>query len=268
MADKDIQITFANYNVPFEGYFNYLKDVVVRIIEEKNLINNLNTIKQFIHEYDYGISDIEKRVDYHSRINRLERKIEEEDIIKIINLNKEKGEIKRSENTKLYFSYLIKMLNVLSEFVSELTSSFMPRTNLQKKKVQWASNQYFFQKFGDIKKMVNTELASFKLSKFSQTYKVFIVYFYVYKSYSNESSILNSNKLLSIALSYYCHPSLSSLFRKYPSFSIGDKKEYQRVSSFILSCLSSSNSILNQSFSKIGILPRINERKLIDVTGI
>lgn len=265
---KDIQVTFTNYNYSFEAFYSQYKEVCLSIIDNKNLIDNIREVTLFFYEYDYSISDMAKRQYYHSSLKKLKDEIAKNKILELMNSNKGKGVDKRNENLKIYFIYLIKVLDLLSEFVAELTSSFMPRTNLQKKKIRYANNQLFFQKFGEVKKIVLENLSTFKITEFVKPYKSFLVYYYAYSLYVDDIRKKQVSKHLSLALSYYCNKDLEGIFKKYPSISENDKRLFRKVSDSIMDCLSVSNSILNQSFSNYGILPKLNEKVLIDTTGI
>lgn len=266
--NKDVQITFANYNYAFELYFSYYKKVCLSIIESKNLLENINEVDLFIYEYDYAVPDIEKRNMFHTKLRGLREKIEREDVLKQMNANKDRGAYQRVVNVKMYFKYLVEILDLLSEFVSELTSSFMPRTTLQKKQIQYSTNELFFKKFSEVKKIVNERLSTFKLIGFIEAYKPFLVYYYAYRLYVDEGRKETISKLLSLALSYYCHTSIVGVLRKHPNYSESDKEVYRSSTLYVMGCMSLSNSILNQSFSNYGVLPKIVKKELIDKTGI
>lgn len=268
-ADNRVEVTFVNYNYAFQNFYENYRNLCLTVsdktrLDEIGVVHRL--ISTFVYEHDYTITNIELRESYRQRLTNIREEFENDQDVKPL-LNKDFEIIgNRVMYRSKYYYYFNSYLTILGEYVSELTSSFMPNTNLQKKLIQYANNQLFFDNFTQHKKEVVFELSEFTLQTFTKCYNKVVTFYYAYRLFINKDDRITLEKLFYLVLAYYLDPDTLRLLNKELTSSQKDVKAKKQA--FIHKTLNDCNSRMNESFSNYNVLPKIKTKMYIDKTLI
>lgn len=267
---QDIRLTFSNYNYAFEMFFENYKQTCLDLAS-KTKISELEDIKSlittFIFEYDYTFHDEEKKQSYRKEIKHINNSLYlDEDLTKFNYMDLSLIQNKIRYKIK-YYQYFLKYLNIFGRFISEMTDTFMPNTNVQKKNLRFSNKQAFFEKFTNHKKQVLHLLSDFKLENFAVVYNNLLTFYYAYSLFINQQDRVIVDRLFSLLISYYLDKkNLNLIFEKQPS---KEKRRSQiKLSNTLIEGLLYINSYLNQSFSNYDVLPKIQKKVYQDRTLI
>lgn len=267
---KDIRLNFTNYNYAFNNFYDNYKETCLKLSDKIN-VTDLQDIRKlistFIYEYDYTIDDINKKESYRQQLKVIQQEmIDDEELSKIS--NKDFSIISnRIEYQNLYYFYFLKYLAVFGKYIAELTDSFMPNTNIQKKQLRFSNSQLFFEKFSQHKRIVVESLADFKLYSFSVCFNKMITFYYAYNLYINNNDKILIDRLFSLIISYYLDKkNLGLMMVSSPSASQLNGLSYN--SQVLNEGLLYVNSVMNSSFSSFDVLPKIQKKIYEDRTLI
>lgn len=267
---KDIRLTFTNYNYAFNDFYENYKDTCIKL-SEKTSIDQLPEIRKliatFIYEYDYTISDIAKKESYRQRIRKLSNKLNEDEDLGKLSRRDFTVTRNRIEYQHSYYHYFLQYLELFGDFISELTETFMPNTNVQKKHLRFSNNQIFFEKFTMHKKIVLESLSEFSIMNFSNCYNKMITFYYAYSLFINTADRIVIDKLFSLVISFYLdRRSLNLLLTD--NLSPSQITQLSSRSLVINDAMLYINSIMNASFSSYDVLPKIQKKIYSDRTLI
>lgn len=269
---KSIALTFSNYNYAFANFYESYKNQCL-IISEKTLLGDIKEIRQiissFIYEYDYAIHDNNQRIKYREDLNGIKRSMDNDaDVVKIIHKDPSIISNKVQYHRKYYY-YLLKYLEVLGGFASELTSTFMPNTNIQRKLIRFSNNQAFFERFTQHKKIILESLSEFSIDNFRKSYNNLLTFYYAYNLFINKESKLTIENLFSLILSIYLSKdNLRILAIPTHSLSKSQRDLYFENEIMLHNALLYCNSKMNQSFSSYDVLPKLQSKIYVDRTLI
>ena len=268
--NKDIRVTFTNYNYAFNSFYDNYKETCLKI-SDRISISELSEIKRlittFIYEYDYTIDEPNKKEQYRKHLREIRDLMnKDEEMLRIS--NKDFTIIgNRIEYQNKYYFYFLKYLDVFGKFIAELTETFMPNTNIQKKRLKFSNNVIFFEKFAQHKKIVLESLSDFKIHDFSRCYNKMITFYYAYSLFVNTSNRIIIDNLFSLLISFYLgRKNLNLLMETNPSNSQINQMKFN--SQILNEGLLYINSILNHSFSSYDVLPKIQKKVYADRTLI
>jgi len=263
----DVQVTFSNYNYSFSYFYTKYKELCIEISNTQSLSVIRKKVTAFAYDFSYAITTNQKRVEYWNRFKAIREAIDSDtDYIKIINKTSIDFKLEVKYYNKFYF-YLINYLEVLSEFVSELTATLMPHTNLQRKLVRFFNTQEFFEKLSNYKSKVLTKLGEFKISNFIEGFNSILIFYKAYYLFINENEKYVIEEILSICLSKFLSGEVMRVLNK-ASPSRGDGEYIKKLETEIYENLLYCNSLINISFSNYGILPKPGEKVYVDKTLI
>jgi hypothetical protein len=139
---------------------------------------------------------------------------------------------------------------------------------MQRKMIKYSNNQLFFEKLIEYKKEVMQKIATFNIIQFRETFNVFLTYYFAYRLFILENDRIVIDEMLTLALSKVLNVKTLKVLIAYPNLTELDAKYIdhaeQQMDTIFLFC----NGIINDSFSKYGILPKINEKIYVDRTLI
>ena len=262
------RVTWSYETYTFSEFFKeYLK--MCRSIEESNNIYDVhNRINVFISEYLYAVpkKDVQMQITSDLMDIKMDMDSNEEltHYLKLPSMSN-KQEV---EYLRIFFKYFLELLESLSFFMKNLSSTFLPHTAVQKKFLRYYNNEFFFQKLTEHKNEVLSKLSSFKITKFSNSVVSFLLYYQSYNlfvtvrdnDFINKCLSITVTKLLSDEVLYSISQSPNIPRRELEFLKITSKQ----VSSTLLLC----NTAMNNSFSKYGILPKVYTEVLGDTTLI
>jgi len=266
----DIKLTFTNYNYAFTDFYENYKDTCLKL-SDKTSIDQLVEIRKliatFIFEYDYTLSDNVKREAYRKSLKELSIQLTEDEELKKIQNRDFSIAKNKIEYHHRYYYYFLLYLELFGRFISELTETFMPNTNIQKKHLRFSNNQIFFEKFINHKKIVLESLSEFSIMNFANCYNKMITFYYAYSLFINTADRIVIDKLFSLVISFYLEKKNLNLLLT-DNLSNSQINELTGNSLVINEALLYINSMMNASFSSYDVLPKIQKKVYADRTLI
>lgn len=267
---KSIGIVFANYNYAFSSFYEQYKNLCLKISEKTNL-HDIPEIRKiiatFVYENEYAIKDRQKRNMYRTELLAMKRKADDDQELKAALSKDLDYTANKIQYRRKYYEYFKEYLLILGGFISELTATYMPNTNIQKKLLKFSNNQMFFEKFTQHKEKVLDSLSEFDIRKFTSSFNMLVTFYFAYSLFINEEDKTTLNNMLSYGLSYYLLEENLSLFAAQDPSS----KQITSISRLesglhrlLLFCL----SLMNQSFSNYDVLPKLQNKIYLDRTLI
>ena len=267
---QTVGLTFANYNYAFTSFYEQYKNLCLKISENtqlKDIKQVRKIIMTFVYENEYTIDDKEKRKNYRERLLKLKNKSDNDPdlrkaLVKDLDYTTNKIQYKHK-----YYEYFLDYLLILGDFVSELTTTYMPNTNLQRKLLKFTNNQMFFEKFTHHKEKVLEALSDFDIKTFTESFNKLVTFYFAYSLFVNEQDKLILKEMFSCILTYYLsEENLQIISKDEPT-----NEQMVRISKMeagfhraLLFCL----SLMNQSFSNYDVLPKLQNKVYIDKTLI
>lgn len=270
IRDSAVKLTFSNYNYAFSNFFEQYKSLCLTL-SEKTLLHEIPEIKRlissFIYEYDYTIQDKGVRFGYRDRIKELNHKLDTDDDAKQILLLDKSIVQNRLQYHQTYYHYLIKYLELMGNFALELTSTYMPHTNVQVKLIRFWKSQVFFEKFILHKKTIMEALSTFTVREFNQCFNKLLIFYYAYSLFINNEDKVDIDRIFSLVLSIYLSEDVFRLLnaRQLSSLQVG---QLSTISEVIHNALLLCNSRMNTNFSNYDVLPKIEYKTSVDRTLI
>lgn len=263
--DKNVSVTFTNYNYAINTFYENYKDQCISLSKKTNILDLPDIgkiISTFIYEYDYSIMDQNQRNKYRQELGSIKEEINQDDDMKRI-LNRDQEIIKtRIEHNEKYYKYYLRYLELLGTFISELTNSYMPNTNIQKKLIRFSNNQAFFQKFTEHKKEVLNSLSEYSLRNFKSAYNTLITFYYSYILFVNMDTRSALDNLFSLILSAYLNKQTQYLISN--ELTQSQYEKYKLIEVRIHNSLLYCNSRMNESFSNYDVLPKLEKKVYVD----
>lgn len=267
--DKNISLTFVNYNYAFNNFYENYKNQCLAI-SEKTMLHEIADVRKiistFIYEYDYTIRENKQRIAYRESLKDIKAQMDQDEEIARI-LLKDPNVKTKMEYRRKYYKYFLMYLNVLRAFVTELTSSFMPNTNIQKKLIKFSNNHAFFEKFTQHKKIVLDQLSDFSMAEFAKSYNKLLTFYYAYGLFINNEAKLIIDRFFTLILSIYLTKENLQLLQN-PDLSPTQKKVLHTNEVILHNALLYCNSKMNQSFSNYDVLPKLQTKVYVDNTLI
>ena len=264
---ENVQVTFSNYLNAFNYFFSEYKSLCTSLISSDNIKLINSKILSFICDFEYGIPEGNSN-NYRSEAIALFNKISLDDNLKELERRRQSSFIAEVEYTKVYYKYYIENLNLLGRFAEDLTPSFMPKTQLQKKMIRFGNDQPFYDTLTAFKKEVIDNIGSFNILDFKKAYNSVLIFYNAYGLFVNEKARHIVENTLSCILSIYLHDNTLHILKKNPHFTIDDKEYLSKYSNTIHYYLMFCNLQINKSFSNYGILPKIEKNEYEDRTLI
>lgn len=270
IQQKDVSLKFTNYNYAFNNFYSNYKEQCIKIASKtkiSEIFEIARLISAFIYEYDYTIKELEKKYMYRNELKIIKHELDNDDRInRIKNIDIEIINNK-IEYARIYYSYFLRYLSVMGRFVTELTSSFMPNTRLQRKLVRFSNNQAFFENFIIHKKTILDSLSDSSIAKFRESFNLLVTFYYAYNLFINDGEKAAIDKLFTLALSIYLNEDTLKLLAT-DSPSPQQTRKLYIIESTLHNILLYCNSKMNESFSYYDVLPKIRQKIYVDKTLI
>lgn len=265
-----IGLTFSNYNYAFSNFYEQYKDLCLQL-SERVLLHQIGEIRSlistFVYEYDYTIQDKALQNLYRNKLAEINLLLQNDEEAHFI-MNKDKQVLQNRLNYhKTYYRYFILYLELLARFIFELTSTFIPNTNIQNKLLKFANNQPFFEKFSQHKQIIVKALGEFKISEFNQSFNKLLIFYHAYSLYINEDDRKKLESLFSLILSIYLNEDLFRILNA-ETLSNLQAQYLKKISHWIHTGMLVCNAKMNESFSTYDVLPRVQKKINIDKTLI
>lgn len=271
MRDRQtIGLTFANYNPAFTSFYDHYKNLCFKIsslTEIKDISTIRKIITTFVYENEYAIEDVVKRNVYIQKLLKIKHLADNDLNLKNIIKKDLEYTINKIRYRRLYYKYFLKYLKILGDYVSELSSTFLPNTNMQRKLLRFTNNQMFFEKFTDHKDKVVDTLSEFTIRNFTEAFNNLVTFFFAYSLFVNEEDKSTIYEIFSNVLTYYLSSEILSLL-SLDEPTMDQSIQILKIESGLHRALLFSLSLMNKSFSNYDVLPKIQRKVYIDKTLI
>lgn len=267
---QSVGLTFVNYTYAFNSFYDQYKELCIKISENSDLKSFKDirkAITTFIYENEYAIDNRKKQLIYERRLYELKKRADQDASLKAAIKKDLDYTANKIFYRRKYYEYFIEYLEILGQFVSELSATYMPNTNIQRKLLKYVNNQMFFEKFTQHKEKVVEALNDFDLRDFTKSYNILVTFYFAYSLFINEQDKSILNKMFSYALTYYLSEDILSLIAKQDPSS-NQISKLSRVEFGLHKVLLFCLSVMNQSFSNFDVLPKLRSKVYIDKTLI
>jgi len=259
---------FANHNYSFSYFHQKYKETCFEIAETMSLKKIRKLVSAFVYEFSYSIPSFKRWQDFKDRLAFINSEVDkDEEFNKVM----EKESLTFNEEVKhfkTYYEHLLKYLELFSIYVSELTATYMPRTNLQQSLLKFRNDLPFYEKLMEFKAEVYSLISTFDLFEFRKRFNTFLTYYFAYKLFINEKNCSQIEKTLTYVLSIFVNEDNIRILARYPDYSLNDKRHISQVELVLQEGLLYCNSLINSSFSSYGIVPKLSPRVFSDRTLI
>jgi len=263
-----VEISFANYNYAFVYFFQTTKQVCLSLAETENIITVHQIFHGFVSEFSYGIPKVSDRQKFADRLSELKIDMDKNDRLIFLIEKNSKTRTEQIEYLGIYYKYFREYITMLSSFLEMLTKTLMPSTNFETKLLKYFNNQMFLESFTEFKKRLMKELSLFTIDGFRVPVNVFATFYYAYRTFITQDRVIIIEKLINLVFNKLLHPEFLSILSHYPRVMPEEGMYVRKTTSQIYGVLMYCNSLMNDSFSKFGIVPKINEKEFLDTTLI
>jgi hypothetical protein len=271
-----VQLTYSNDTVAFDNFHENYKALCQELSGDMNLRDVGKKISSFIWNYSYSILDVRDKVNIRQSLNNLRIKIDEDNYLQDA---KNKHDFEEANNLynliykKLYYSYYLEYLTILGNFIEKLAPTFMPNTTIQKKLLAYYDNLPFFEQFKVQNQILTKSLSEFSITEFPRMFNKLFTYYFAYNLFITTEHRGYIEKLLSLVLTKLLDDDKIRFIAKYDAnykgcYSVQQWEQFYELEDSTLEVFFLVNSVMNESFSKIGVLPKINEKIYVDKTLI
>jgi len=264
---KGASVAFSNYNYAFLYFNRVYVNLCLSVAKTMNLRTIEKLISTFMSEFNYAIPNKEECKKYSDMLKAVSEKFENDYEFNYI-LQKEELSFKEEVLAyPKYYKYFLEYLHVLSVYVSDLYA-YLPRTNYQQKLLQFKNDSPFYDKLHEYKAQMYNDLSGFTLFKFRNTFNSFVMFFYAYKSFINSRYSNNISQMIDLIVNLFVEEEVIRVLSKYPEFSKEDIKFIQKKERIIHEGILYCNSLINDSLSSFGVLPKLRRKVYSDRTLI
>jgi len=253
-------VIFSNYNPSFNYFNQKYVEVCLEISKTLSLRKIRTKVSTFLFEFSYALPTGNEWKIHKEKLKEINNNLTNDTAI---NSLMEKDDVSFKEQVKafpLYYRYFVDYLNLLGDFISDLSSTYLPRNKLQQERLKFYNDSPFYEKLHEYKNEVFKVLSNFNITDFRIAFNTFLTFFYAYKIFINEKYSLDIEKICGDVLGSIVNVKAVDVLYKYPDFNEEDRRflylQENRVHYAILYCV----SLINSSFSHYGVLPKQIER--------
>jgi len=268
-----VQLTYSNDTVAFDNFHENYKALCQELSIGRNLRDSGKLISSFIWNYSYSILDMQDKVHIRQSLTDLRVKIDGDNNLKDAEKKRTSGILYELIYNKLYYGYFLEYLTILGNFIEKLAPTFMPNTTIQKKLLAYYDNLPFFEQFKVQNSIITKALSEFSIVKFPDMFNKMFTYYFAYSLFITEKHRYYIERLLSLLLTKLLDEEKIRFISKYDAnydncYSISQWEQFYELEDSTLEVFFLVNSLINESFSNIGVLPKINEKIYVDKTLI
>lgn len=265
----DVKVIFANLNFAFVIFQDKYKLVCQQVSEnnKKDIYKSFKKIKSFIYEYLNYVRENTVRQQITNSLDRINKDImNDEDYIKLSKSNSLQDMI--IFNRK-YYNYLVRMFRVLGIFGDDLGSTFMPTKNNREKLFKYNNTNPFFEHFTYYKSNLSDKTSEFNVFDFKTSFDYLLGFYYAYYTFVDVESRLLIDRVFTNILSIILdHRILSHIVKGWKNLNYDERLFIKDIDNKMHDAILNIIFRLNYSYSQYGIMPRIENKIIIDRTTI
>lgn len=269
-ADSSVTVNYANLSYAFMKFQEQYKTLCQEISEEKKtkLLKSFKKANSFMFEYLAFIKSKEYRDYISNHLNKIYKELYfDEEYSKLCKTSNKSPSELILFNQK-YFYYLIKIFKLIGNYGDELSKTFMPNKTDREKLFKYWNNNSFFEQFTFYKSNASTEIANFELLDFKKSVSYFLGFYFAYYLFIDERSRFLSEKIFSNILNIYLNRDIQNLILYKRELSNEKKELLKKIDYTIHNGLNNIFFRCNYSYSSYGVMPRMEQKTLIDETSM
>jgi hypothetical protein len=269
-ADSSVTVNYANLAYAFMKFQEQYKTICQEISQAKRtaLIQSFKKANSFVFEYLAFIKSKEFRDYLITYLEKLHKEIYDDIEYEKVSHRRNKTPTEIITLNQKYFYYLIKIFKLIGTYGDELSKTFMPNKTDREKLFKYWNNNAFFEQFTFYKASVSAAIANFDLRNFKDGFSYFLGFYFAYYLFIDEESRHLSEKIFSNILNIYLNREIQTIIL-YPKDLSAEKKELLKDIDYnIHKGLNNIFFRCNYSYSRYGVLPRMEQKTLIDETSM
>ena len=159
-------------------------------------------------------------------------------------------------------------MKIIGVFGDELSKTFMPNKTDREKLFRYWNNNSFFEQFTLYKSLAAEKISSFSIKEFKDGFSFFIGFYFAYYLFIDEKSRYLCENIFSNILNIVLDKEILNLIITVNSLSGVRLRLFKKIDYDIHNGLNNIFFRCNYSYSLYGIMPRMEEKILIDRTAI
>ncbi len=269
--DSSITVAHSNLNYAFMKFQEQYKNLCQNISTEKrrSLIRSFKKAGSFIFEYLSFVETRELRDEFNNSLSKLKEELfNDTDYLALCEIKQKTPTQAIAFNQKYYF-YLVRILKLIGLFGDELSKTFMPNTTDRVNLFRYSNNNSFFEQFTTYKSHTADKISSFSMREFKEGFAYFLGFYFAYYLFIDEKSRFLCEKIFTNVLNIVLTREVLNLIVKRSIDLTKENKKTLRDLDFKLH--GGLNNIFfrcNYSYSSYNILPRVEQKLLLDRTAI
>lgn len=270
-SDSSVTVNYANLNPAFMKFQEQYKNLCQNISTNKkrNIIKSLKMTSSFYFEYKIYVISKELRDKFDRYLLRLKKELYSDEVFtKLCGVKKKSPNESIIFNQKYYY-YLVKIAKAIGMLGDELSRTFMPNKTDRQKLIKFWNNNSFFEQFTHYKSLTADKIANFTLRDFKDSFSYFMGFYFAYYLFIDEKSRHICEKVFSNILNIFLNKEILNLVvSDFNSLSSDKKIKFNEIDFILHDGINRIFSRCNYSYSAYGIMPRIQQKVLIDRTAI
>jgi hypothetical protein len=268
-----VQLTWTYDTYAFTDFHENYRSLCSELGKSISLREAGQKITSFVYDFDYCLINKDEKNAVHKTSEELRFRIDNDSNLQEAFKRCDGSRRYMLEYKKYYYGYLLEYLKIMGEFSEKLAPTFMPHTTIQKKLLAFYNNQPFFEQFKVIKREISLSLTNYRIIDFTSTADKILTYYFAYSMFISEKHKFYIERLLSLFLTKLLDEEIIRFLERYDPtykgcYSPTDWEKFYTLQDGSLEVLLMVNSLMNDSFSKYGVLPKISEKKYVDKTLI
>jgi len=261
--NQSVELGFSNYTYSFNFFYDSYKKLCIDISESIDINKTKGRIYGFIAEFSYAIPSEEKKREFLRRVVTANISINQDDKIQELVSMPSLLRSQEIEYLKLYYRHYAVLLQILGEFTGELTTTLMPNTNIRQKEIRFSNNQMFFDKFTEFKRILMDALSGFTIQDFRIPISLFITYYFAYKMFIAEKDRIYIEAAIEALTVVLLSDEVLSLLAR-TKLLPEEKKYLIKIESEIHELIMRCHIRMNDSFSSMNVIPKVDKKIAVD----
>jgi hypothetical protein len=264
---SDVKVVFANLNYSFIKFNEQVKTLCQEVSEadKKDIYKSFKKIKSFIYEYLSYVRENNIRTQIINILNNINKQILDDEDYKHLSNSKDLNNM--IFFNQRYYNYYISLFKLIGIFGDELSATFMPNKTDREKLFKYTNNNPFFENFTFYKSNLSQKLGDFSIFNFKDSFDYLIGFYYAYYTFIDEQSRILIEKTFSNILGIVLDDNILGLIiTGYKNLSEDNKIFIRSIDNKLHDAALNIFFRCNYSYSLYGIMPRMENKVIIDKT--
>lgn len=270
-SESSVTVNYANHNYAFMKFQEQYRNLCQQISEEKRKHINKSYLKakSFIYEYLSFVNSKDVRTEFKNMLDRIKDGLYyDAEFIKLCRTSNRTSTQAMSYNQS-YYIYLVKILKLVGLFGDELSRTLMPNKTDREKAIRFSTNNSFFEQFTVYKSNCAEKVGNFSLRNFKGSFAYLLGFYFAYYLFIDERSRYLCEDVFSNILNIVLTKKILNLI-VVKTLDLGNDQlnllrdmDYQihnAIDYIVFRC--------NYSYSNYGVMPKLQEKILVDRTAI